>query len=130
MSQQRYTYLVCAIGFWFAALVLFLVCNHAFGQASQPASRPAAAAAVSAKVWLLANLWWLLPLAINVLSSLATALTPYPKAGGVVKLIRLVIAMLGNVEFKDGKRPGLVLKAPFMPAALPPSPTPTEKVDP
>jgi hypothetical protein len=107
-------------------MVFFLWAGIAHGQtgaASQPASQPvvvAAAASAGGKAWLLANLWWLVPLAINVLSSVATALKNYPKADGVAKVLWIIVAMLGNVEFKDGKKPGLAFKPPFTAPALPP----------
>jgi hypothetical protein len=117
MTVKRATnvWVVVALVAWAAMIVLFWK-SVAQGQA---ASQPAAAAGGS-WVWIKANLWWLVPLGINLLSSIATALKNYPKADGVAKVIWLIVAFLGNVEFKDGKKPGLAFKAPCMMPALPP----------
>lgn len=105
----------------FTLLLLDSLTAHSQGAAaSQPASQPAIVSG-GAWAWIKANAWWLVPLTINVLSSIATALKDYPKAGGFTKVLWTIIALLGNVEFKDGKRPGLVFKAPFMPPAPPPA---------
>lgn len=77
--------------------------------ASQPASVPVGG-------WLAANASWLVPLVIALLSSLITGLTEYPKAGGFVKVLRIVLACLSVVSFKNS--PGS-LKAPL---ALPEPP--------
>ena len=116
MTVKRATnvWVLVALVAWAAMVVLFWK-SVAHGQA---ASQPAAAG--GSWIWIKGNLWWLVPLAINVLSSIATALKNYPKADGVAKVIWLVVAFLGNVEFKDGKKPGLAFKAPCMMPALPP----------
>jgi hypothetical protein len=131
MTVKRATnvWVVVALVAWVAMIVLFWK-SVAQGQAaSQPASQPAVVASAG-WAWVKANLWWLLPLGINLLSSIATALKNYPKADGVAKVIWLIVAFLGNVEFKDGKRPGFVLKAPCMMPALPPGgPRPAADAD-
>ena len=122
MTQQRYTYLMCACGFWFAALVLFLVCNNAFGQSSQPASQPIIIAPVAAAgfwKWLVANSQWVVPLITTTAATIATGLKEYPKAAGVVKWLWMVVALFSVVQFKDGKGS---LKLPFAPPATPVEP--------
>jgi hypothetical protein len=117
MTVKRATnvWVLVALVAWAAMVVLFWK-SVAHGQAaSQPVS-----VGGGGWVWIKANLWWIVPLGINLLSSIATALKNYPKADGVAKVIWLIVAFLGNVEFKDGKRPGFVLKAPCMMPALPP----------
>jgi hypothetical protein len=123
MTQQRYTYLMCACGFWLAALVLFLVCNNAFGQSSQPASQPIIIAPVAAAgfwKWLAANSQWVFPLIGTTAATIATGLKDYPKAKGVVKALWMVVALFSVVQFKDGAGS---LKLPFVPPALPPGST-------
>lgn len=117
MTVKRATnvWVIVAMIAWAAMVALFWK-SVAHGQTA--ASQPAAPGGTV--VWIKANLWWLVPLAINLLSSIATALKNYPKADGVAKVIWLIVAFLGNVEFKDGKKPGLAFKAPCMMPALPP----------
>ncbi len=45
-------------------------------------------------------------------------------AKGVVAAIRMLLGGLSMFEFKDGKRPGVVLKWPVLPPAPPPSSDP------
>lgn len=102
-----------------AVVAVLLVAAVAHGQ---PASAPASQVVVplpAPKGWLGANLAWLVPLAIFVVSTLATFLSRYPRAKGVVAALRMFGGGLSMLEFKDGKRPGLVLK---WPAALPAPP--------
>jgi hypothetical protein len=84
------------------------------GPASQPAVVIAPVAAAGAWAWFLANAGWLVPLAISLLSSVATGLSDYPNAGGVVRVLRVVVACLGVVQFRNA--PG-TLKAPLAPPA-------------
>jgi hypothetical protein len=115
MKRATNVWLVVALAAWAVMVVLFWQ-GLAHGQA---ASQPAV---VAGGFWTwVRDYWWLMPLAINLLSSIATALKNYPKAEGVAKVLWLIVAFLGNVEFKDGKRPGFVLKAPCMMPALPPN---------
>jgi len=107
--------------FWLVVTALLTVVGLAFGQASQPTSQPITVVAISKWSWILANLFWLVPLAVNVLSSIAVALKNYPKGEGIAKVIWLIVAFLGNCEFKDGKWAGFVMKAPLTQAALPPN---------
>ena len=121
LNRKVDIFAICALLGW-AVMVFFIWAGIAHGQAtSQPAPQPAVAAAGGAWVWIKGNLWWLVPLTINLLSSVATALKNYPKADGAAKVIWTIVAFLGNVEFKDGKRPGFVLKTPLTQPALPPA---------
>ena len=82
-----------------------------------PSSQPVVVAPVAATggwAWFCANSGWIVPLAITFLSSLATGLSDYPKAGGVVRVLRIVVGCLGVVQFRDA--PGS-LKAPLVPPA-------------
>lgn len=72
--------------------------------------------------WIVANTGWLIPLILWLLANLATALSPYPKARGVVSAIRMFMGGLALVEFKDGKKPGLAFKLPVTLPAPPPEP--------
>lgn len=95
-----------------AFMAIVLATRVALGQ---PASQPVVVAPVAAGgawAWFVANSGWLVPLAISVLSSLATGLSDYPKANGFVKVLRIVVAALGVCQFKNA--PG-TLKAPFTP---------------
>lgn len=92
--------------------------------AAPPASQPAIRVPAGFWPWLQANAAWLIPLVLFVLSTLATVLSKYPKAKGVVAALRMVMGGLSALEFKDGKRAGLVLKWPVMPPAPPPDETP------
>lgn len=115
MKRATNVWLVVALAAWAVMVVLFWQ-GLAHGQA---ASQPAV---VAGGFWTwVRDYWWLMPLAINLLSSIATALKNYPKAEGVAKVLWLIVAFLGNVEFKDGKRPGFVLKTPCTLPALPPN---------
>jgi hypothetical protein len=81
------------------------------------ASQPVVIAPVAASggwAWFCANSGWIVPLAISVLSSVATGLSDYPKAGGLVRVLRIVVACLGVVQFRNA--PGS-LKAPLAPPA-------------
>ncbi len=69
---------------------------------SLPAFDPAAFAARLASYW---------PLLLFLLPSLITALTPYPKAGGVVKVLSFVLNLGSVLVHKDS--PG-TLKAPLV----------------
>lgn len=86
-----------------------------------PASQPVAAAVAAPGVWpwLVANSPWLVPLVIAVLSTLATGLSEYPKAGKVVRFLRLAVSVLSLATFKNS--PGS-LKPPFVPSARPADP--------
>ena len=101
-------------------LGVLLVPAMVLAQASQAASQPVVAVG-GFWTWMKANSWWVLPLGSNLLASIATALKNYPKGDGVAKVLWLFVAFLGNVEFKDGKRPGFVMKTPLTQAALPPT---------
>jgi len=115
MKRATNVWLVVALAAWAVMVVLFWQ-GLAHGQA---ASQPAV---VAGGFWTwVRDYWWLMPLAINLLSSIATALKNYPKAEGAAKVIWTIVAFLGNVEFKDGKRPGFVLKSPLTQPALPPA---------
>jgi hypothetical protein len=94
---------------------LFLLCGASVAWAAAPSSQPVAT--VTAWQWFLANSSWLVPLIVMLLSSVATGLGDYPKAGGVVKVLRLLVSGLSLVQFKDGKGS---LKLPMVPPALPP----------
>jgi hypothetical protein len=101
----------------FAALSLAAVSALAQGVDGGAASQPvviAPVAAAGAWAWFLANAGWVLPLAVSLLSSVATGLSDYPKAGGVVRVLRVVVACLGVVQFRNA--PG-TLKAPLAPPA-------------
>ena len=92
------------------------VCTTAYAQS---ASQPVVVAPVAASggwAWFLANSGWIVPLAISLLSSIATGLSDYPKAGGVVRGLRIAVAVLGVVQFRDGKGS---IKAPLAPPAKP-----------
>ena len=115
-------------------LVALIAHGHAAGQtaaaavaASQPASQPEVVVPVGG--WFAANGGWLVPLAASLggllLLTLATALTRYPKLGGVVAVLRWLGGLLSGAEFRDGKRPGLVLKLPLVPPSPPPPDGPT-----
>ena len=99
----------------FRTLCLFVVFASSVALAAAPASQPVAA--TTAWQWFLANSSWLVPLIVMLMSSLATGLGDYPKAGGVVKALRLLVSALSLVQFKDGKGS---LKLPMVPPALPP----------
>jgi len=110
---------------WFAIagtvllVCMFVVVALAATAHGQPASQPVVVAPVAASGawnWIVANAGWLVPLAVSFLSSLATGLSDYPKAEGLVKVIRVVVACLGVVQFKNS--PGS-LKAPLAPPAKP-----------
>lgn len=92
-----------------------------------PASQPVVVAPVSASggwAWFLANSQWIIGLAVAILSTLATGLSDYPTetpAGAsrlqkVVRCIRIAVALLGVVQFRNA--PGS-LKAPLAPPAKP-----------
>jgi hypothetical protein len=101
----------------FAALSLAAVSAMAQGIDGGAASQPIVVAPVAASgawAWFVANAGWLVPLAVSFLSSLATGLSDYPKAAGVAKVIRVAVACLGVVQFKNA--PGS-LKAPLAPPA-------------
>ena len=107
-----------AIGGTFLMLCAFAAVLLAARAASgQPASQPVIVAPVAAGgtwPWFVANSGWVVPLAISFLSSLATGLSDYPQAAGFVKALRVAIACLGVVQFRNA--PGS-LKAPFTPPA-------------
>ena len=97
-----------------AFATIILTARAALGQ---PASQPVIVAPVAASgawAWFLANSGWLVPLAISVLSSIATGLSDYPRATGVARALRIAVACLGVVQFRNA--PGS-LKAPFAPPA-------------
>lgn len=76
-------------------------------------------ASPTAGAWMAANWPWVLPLAIVVLSSLATGLSKYPRAGGVVTALRVVLDVLSVVTHKDSPGslsvPGLRSRPPGPP---------------
>jgi hypothetical protein len=97
-----------------AFIAIVLAARVALGQ---PASQPIIVAPVAASgawAWFVANSGWVVPLAVSLFSSLATGLSDYPKAAGLVKALRVAIACLGVVQFRNA--PGS-LKAPFAPPA-------------
>ena len=96
----------------FTAIVL--AANAAAGQAATQPALVAPVASGGAWAWFLANASWVVPLIVSFLASLATGLSDYPKAAGAVKVIRIVVAALGVVQFRDA--PGSI-KAPFAPPA-------------
>lgn len=101
----------------FAAMSLAAVSALAQGLDGGVASQPVVIAPVAASggwAWFCANSQWLVPLAITLLSSLATGLSDYPKAGGVVRVLRIVVGCLGLVQFRNA--PGSI-KPPFVPPA-------------
>jgi cytosine/uracil/thiamine/allantoin permease len=103
------TVLILAV---FGVVILTVTAAH-----GQPASQPivvAPVAAAGAWAWFVANAGWLVPLAVSFLSSLATGLSDYPKAAGAAKVIRVAVACLGVVQFRNA--PGS-LKAPLAPPA-------------
>jgi hypothetical protein len=101
----------------FAAMSLAAVSALASGLDGGAASQPVVIAPVAASggwAWFCANSGWLVPLAITVLSSIATGLSDYPKAGGVVRGLRIAVALLGMVQFRNA--PGSI-KPPLVPPA-------------
>lgn len=90
--------------------------------ASQPASQPTIKVPAGFLPWLQTNGSWFIPLLIFVLSSLATVLSKYPRAKGLIAALRMFMGGLSLLEFKDGKRPGLALKWPVSPPLPPPEP--------
>lgn len=89
----------------------------------QPASAPASQVVVPLPVgkgWFAANAAWVVPLGIWILANLATALSRYPKANGVVAVLRIFLGGLSMIEFRDGKKPGLALKLPVARPSPPP----------
>lgn len=95
----------------------------AHGQATQPASAPAVFVPVAggrAWAWLVANSGWLVPLAGNVLASVAVGLKRFPKARGLVRVLWMIVGWFSSVEFRDGKKPGLAFKLPLTLPAPPP----------
>jgi hypothetical protein len=70
----------------------------------------------SVVAWLKDNYVWLVPVVVAVMSSLATGLSEYPKASGVVKVLKLILGVISAVQFKDS--PGS-LKLPGFPAKTP-----------
>lgn len=89
-----------------------------------PASQPTIKVPVGVGPWLQANASWFIPLLIFVLSTLATVLSKYPRAKGLVAALRMFLGGLSMLEFKDGKRPGMVLKWPATLPAPPPDEAP------
>lgn len=87
--------------------------------AAAPASQPAIKVPAGFCPWLQANGNWFIPLLIFVLSSLATVLSKYPRAKGLIAALRMFMGGLSMLEFKDGRRPGMVMK---WPATLPEPP--------
>jgi len=89
--------------------------------APAPASQPAIKVPAGFWPWLTANGSWFVPLLIFVLSSLATVLSKYPRAKGLIAALRMFMGGLSMLEFKDGRRPGMVLKWPATLPAPPPN---------
>jgi hypothetical protein len=117
MSKKEMKIGAALLGLLVAAFaVMSLATVSALAQAV-PASQPIVVAPVAASgawAWFVANAGWLVPLAVSFLSSLATGLSDYPKAEGFVKVIRVAVACLGVVQFRNA--PGS-LKAPLAPPA-------------
>ena len=103
---------VAVLGF----VTLFAWVAHGL-PASQPASLPAVVISAGLWPWLTTNAGWLIPVIVWFLSSLCTGLSDYPKAGGVVKVLRLLMAGVSVVQFRNA--PGS-LKLPAMPPSAPP----------
>jgi len=91
--------------------------------APAPASQPTIKVPAGFWPWLQANGGWFVPLLIFVLSSLATVLSKYPRAKGLIAALRMFMGGLSMLEFKDGKRPGMVMKWPATLPAPPPNPS-------
>jgi hypothetical protein len=79
-----------------------------------PASQPSS----GLWLWIKANATWLVPAIINILSTVATGLSQYPKAKGIASGVRIVISALSWVPFYDSKGS---LKVLGMPSAAPES---------
>jgi hypothetical protein len=66
--------------------------------------------------WIAANQWLTVPVAIFLLSTLATALTKYPQASGFVTVLRLLLGRLSALQHSDSAAtfslPGLATKPP------------------
>ena len=107
---------------WIVVTCLLVTVLAMAAPASQPASQPTVFVPVATSwwSWVVANTSWLVPVTLWVLANLATALSPYPKAKGVVSAIRMFAGGLSMVEFKDGKKPGLAFKLPVTLPAPPP----------
>lgn len=67
--------------------------------------------------WLGANWFWVLPAALIFLSSLITALSPYPKAQGFVKGLQVFFDVLSFMQHKDS--PG-TFQMPLVQRSTPP----------
>jgi hypothetical protein len=117
--------LVLALMAW-GVMITLLYAGMAHGQpTSAPATQPTVfipVAASGAWTWFVANTTWIIPAALWLLANLCTVLSKYPKAKGVVSAIRMFMAGISMVEFKDGKKPGLAFKVPVTLPAPPPEP--------
>jgi hypothetical protein len=94
-----------------------LVVSSAYGQAAArlPVCPPGGGNG-GVGPWLGSNASWLVPVAALAASTLATGLSNYPKAGGFVRVLRLVASCLSLVPFKDSAGS---LKLPVVPSAPP-----------
>lgn len=117
MSKRELRIGAAVVGVLLVVFAALSLCAVSAWAQSGPTSQPIIVAPVAASggwAWFLANASWLVPLAITVLSSVATGLSDYPKAGGVVRGIRVAIAVLGVVQFRNA--PGSI-KPPLAPPA-------------
>lgn len=102
-----------------AILAVLLIPLAAFAQAAtQPAS-----VGFQFGVWLSANKVWLIPLIMTLIPTLITALSKFPQANGVVKVLQIIFDFFSILTHKDS--PG-TLKMPFT-RSKPPGWTKPEK---
>ena len=107
---------IAGVALFVCAFAVLALATAAHGQ---PASQPVVVAPVAANggwAWFLANSGWLVPLAVSLLSSVATGLSDYPKAGGVARVLRVMAGCLSLVQFRNA--PGS-LKVPLTPPSKP-----------
>lgn len=115
MSRTRKSQIASTVAMVIAFIATLILGAVAQGQSAAPASQPIVIP-LGFWPWFAANSSWLVPLLVMLLSSLITGLSEYPKAGGAVKVLRVLLAGLSLVQFKDGKGS---LKLPGAPPATP-----------
>ena len=92
----------------FALVMCFSLVAFGVDPASQPATQPAAVNAAWA--WCKANWPWIAGALIIALPGLITALSKYPKAGGVVKALQVLLDWISVLTHKDSPN---TVKLPF-----------------
>jgi len=99
-------------------VAVIVACAEAHGQ---PTSGPASQPVSGIWDWLRAHWPMIVGILVVVLPALITALARYPRAGGVVKALQVVLDVLSWLTHRDS--PG-TLKVPFLMRSKPPTSTP------